>query len=308
MGADPSAWRCKLLSAGERIALSDVLPILENMGLRVADERPYEIKPAGRRSIWMYDIDVVCGSDVDLRADATRTAFQDAFTGIWTGEFENDRLGVLVLRAGMTARQVLVLRALVKYLRQAGTRFSDRYLQQALIGHPTIARLLVDLFTARFDPDGRDHAAAERLEAGAAQAIAQVAGIDQAGILRDCLATIRAILRTNYFQRSAAGDPKPQLSIKLDPWQLGFLPLPRPQFETFVYSPRVAGVYLRGGRIARGPLRLSTRGEDFRTEVLGLMPAEIVKNAASVPVGACGAFVVNRRLRRADATMGVMTP
>ena len=138
---------------GRAIALSDVLPILENMGLRVGDERPYEIKPEGRRSIWIYDIGVVCGFDIDFRTGATRTAFQDAFTRVWSGEFENDLLGALVLRAGLTGREVSLLRAVVKYLRQAATAFSDRYLEQALTGNPPVARLLVELFGARFDPD-----------------------------------------------------------------------------------------------------------------------------------------------------------
>ena len=291
---DRTSLRCKLLSAGERIALSDVLPILENMGLRVGDERPYEIKPEGRRSTWIYDIGVVCGFDVDLRTEATRTTFQDAFTRVWSGEFENDRLGALVLRAGLTGREVSLLRAVVKYLRQAGTTFSDRYLEQALTGNPAVARLLVELFGARLDPDRHDLAAADRLAAGVERAIDGIASLDQDRILRNCLAVVRATVRTNYFQRSPGGQPKSQLSFKLDSSLVPFLPFPRPRFEIFVYSPRVEGVHLRGGRVARGGIRWSDRREDFRTEVLGLMKAQMVKNAVIVPAGAKGGFVIKR--------------
>ena len=291
---DQSSLRCKLLSPGERILLSDVLPILENMGLRVVDERPYEIKPEGRRSTWIYDIGVVCGFDVDLLTEATRTAFQDAFTRVWSGEFENDQLGALVLRAGLTGREVALLRAVVKYLRQTGTTFSDRYLEQALTGNPAVARLLVELFGARLDPDHPDLAAAERLEAEIKRAIDDIASLDQDRILRDCLAVVRAAVRTNYFQRSPEGRPKPQLSLKFDPSLMPFLPFPRPRFEIFVYSPLVEGVHLRGGRVARGGIRWSDRREDFRTEVLGLMKAQMVKNAVIVPVGAKGGFVIKR--------------
>jgi glutamate dehydrogenase len=286
-----TSLRCKLLSPGERIALSDVLPILENMGLRVGDERPYEIKPEGRRSTWIYDIGVVCGFDVDLRTEATRTAFQDAFISVWGGEFENDLLGALVLRAGLTGREVSLLRALLKYLRQAGTTFSDRYLEQALTGNPAVARLLIELFGARFDPDRHDLAAADRLGAEVERAIDDIASLDQDRILRNCLTVVRAMVRTNYFQRSPEGQPKAQLSFKLDSSLIPFLPFPSPRFEIFVYSRRVEGVHLRGGRVARGGIRWSDRREDFRTEVLGLMKAQMVKNAVIVPAGAKGGFV-----------------
>jgi glutamate dehydrogenase len=292
--AGRTSFRCKLFSPGERIVLSDVLPIFENMGLRVDDERPYEIQPEGRRAAWIYDIGVVCVFDVDVRTEATRTAFQDAFTRVWSGEFENDGLGALVLGAGLTGREVSLLRALVKYLRQAGATFSDRYLQQALTGNPAVARLLVELFGARLDPGRNDPAAARRLAAEVQRAIDDIPSLDQDRILRDCLAVVRATLRTNYFQRSAEGQPKAQLSFKLDPSGLPFLPFPRPRYESFVYSPRVEGVHLRGGRVARGGIRWSDRREDFRTEALGSMRAEMVHNAVIVPVGAKGGFVTKR--------------
>jgi glutamate dehydrogenase len=292
--ADRTSLRCKLLTPGERIALSDVVPVLENMGLRVADERPYELKPEGLGSIWIYDIGVVCEFDVDLRIEATRTAFQDAFTQVWMGDLENDRLGALVLGAGLTGREVSLLRALVKYLRQAGARFSDRYLQQALTGNPDVARLLVELFCARLDPERFDGATAERLGVELEHAIDDIVTADRARILRDCLAIVRATVRTNHFRRSPDGCPPAQLAFKLDPSQLRFLPALRPRFETFIYSPRLEGVLIRSGRVARGGIRLSHRREDFRTEALGKLREETVKNAVIVPVGAKGVFVTKQ--------------
>ncbi|MEA2386918.1 MAG: glutamate dehydrogenase, partial [Thermoleophilaceae bacterium] len=179
------------------------------------------------------------------------------------------------------------------YLRQAGTTFSDRYVEAALVAHPGVAALLIELFYARFDPSRADEREAERTAGRAEQAIDAVESLDQDRILRSFLAVVQAMLRTNYFQPGDAG-PRPYLSFKLDPSGLSWLPLPRPQFEIFVYAPRVEGVHLRGGRVARGGLRWSDRLEDFRTEVLGLMKAQMVKNAVIVPVGAKGGFVVKR--------------
>jgi glutamate dehydrogenase len=292
--ADRTSLRCKLLSPGERVALSDVVPVLENMGLRVVDERPYELKPEGLGSIWIYDIGVVCDFDVDLRIEATRIAFQGAFTQVWMGDLENDRLGSLVLRAGLTGREVSLLRAIVKYLRQAGAPFSDRYLQQALTGNPAVARLLVELFSARLDPKRCDGAIAERLGIEIERAIDEIATADRARIVRDCLAVVRATVRTNYFQRSPHGQPRAQVALKLDPSQVPFLARPRPRLETFIYSPRTEGVHIRSGRVARGGVRLSLRREDFRTETLGQLRHETVKNAVIVPVGAKGGFVTKR--------------
>ena len=181
-----------------------------------------------------------------------------------------------------------------RYLRQAGTTFSDSYVEQALAAHPQVARLLVELFRARFDPGPPTRRAADALAERIEEAIDAVESLDQDRILRTFLGVVRAMLRTNYFQRSADGGPKPHLSFKLDPARLPWLPLPRPQFEIFVYSPRTEGVHLRGGKVARGGIRWSDRREDFRTEVLGLMKAQMVKNAVIVPVGAKGGFVVKR--------------
>ncbi|HLJ08565.1 MAG TPA: NAD-glutamate dehydrogenase domain-containing protein, partial [Acidimicrobiia bacterium] len=205
----------------------------------------------------------------------------------------NDGFNRLVLGAGLTGREVAILRAYSKYLRQVGSAFSQAYMERTLAGNPHIARLLVELFHARFDParlpDPEDEASGlgKRLEA----AIDAVASLDEDRILRSFLALVQATLRTNWFQSHPAGHP---VAFKLDPAQVPDLPLPRPRYEIFVCSPRVEGVHLRGGRVSRGGLRWSDRREDFRTEVLGLMKAQMVKNAVIVPVGAKGGFVLKR--------------
>jgi glutamate dehydrogenase len=282
--------RCKLFSTGG-VLLSDVLPTFEHLGAKVVDERPYEISPADRDPLWIYDFGLRCVAD-DI--DRVGGVFQDAFLGVWRGEFEDDGLNGLVLRGSLTGRQITVVRAIAKYLRQAGIAFSDAYMERTLIGHPEITTLLFRLFVTRFDPDRPDSAQAERLAGQIERAIDAVHSLDEDRILRSFLAVIRALLRTNYFRVDDSGAPMPYLSFKLDPTLVPVLPLPRPQFEIFVYSPRVEGVHLRGGKVARGGIRWSDRREDFRTEVLGLMKAQMVKNALIVPVGSKGGFVVKR--------------
>ncbi|HEX8119736.1 MAG TPA: NAD-glutamate dehydrogenase [Solirubrobacteraceae bacterium] len=285
--ADAHVLRCKLYRAGEPVALSDVLPMFEHAGLKVADERPYGIRPREGTPVWVYDFGLVHDGEVDV--DEVRADFEDAFGRVWRGEVEDDGFNALVLRARLTWRQVVVLRAIARYLRQAGTTFSNRYMEQTLAAHPDVARALVELFAARLEPgrsgDERDgEAIVTRIE----QAIEGVESLDEDRILRNFLAVIRATLRTNHFHDT------PRLVLKLDPARIPLLPAPRPRFEVFVYSPRVEGIHLRGGHVARGGLRWSDRREDFRTEVLGLMKAQMVKNALIVPVGAKGGFVVKR--------------
>jgi glutamate dehydrogenase len=286
--------RAKLFSSEAPIALSDVLPIFENMGARVVDERPYEVRPRGAAALWIYDFGFRSDSAGELDTGEVREICQEAFIGIWRGRYENDGLNRLTLSCRLTAREVTILRAISKYLRQAGTPFSDQYIVRALTGHAGIGRLLVALFVARFDPRRRDASQAERLVSEIEKAIDAVPSLDEDRILRDHLSVLRAMTRTDYFQPGADGEPKPRLSFKLDPSELAMLPKPRPRFEIFVYSPRTEGVHLRGGKVARGGLRHSDRREDFRTEILGLMKAQMVKNAVIVPVGAKGGFVVKR--------------
>ncbi len=282
--------RLKLFSSGG-VLLSEVLPTFEHLGAKVADERPYEITPADRGPAWIYDFGLQADAE---NTERVRDLLHDAFLGVWRGELEDDGLNGLVLGATLTGRQVSIIRAIAKYLRQAGLGFSDSYVERTLTGHPDIARLLIRLFDARLDPEGSDKDAAERLGRDVEAALDAVPSLDQDRILRSFLSVVRAIVRTNCYQPGPDGQPHPYLSFKLDSSMIPVLPLPRPQFEIFVYSPRVEAVHLRGGKVARGGLRWSDRPEDFRTEVLGLMKAQMVKNALIVPVGAKGGFVVKR--------------
>ena len=283
--------RFKLFAAARPLPLSDVMPLLENMGVRVLDQRPYEV-PTDHGLVWIHDFGLR-PAEADLEADDVKGVFTEAFAAAWRGEAENDGFNRLVLGAGLTTREVAVLRAYSKYLRQVGSAFSQAYMERTLAANPHIARLLVDLFQARFDParqpDADDEASVltKQLEA----AIDVVASLDEDRILRSFLALVQATLRTNWFRRTDAGHP---VAFKLDPAQVPDLPLPRPRYEVWVCSPRVEGVHLRGGRVSRGGLRWSDRKEDFRTEVLGLMKAQMVKNAVIVPVGAKGGFVMKR--------------
>jgi glutamate dehydrogenase len=286
----------KVVRAGRPILLSDVLPLLENMGVRVTDERPYELRPLGRDPVWIYDFGLQHDLGAELRVEELRETFQDAFARVWRGEAENDGFNRLVLAARLTAREITILRAIAKYLRQAGSTFSQAYMEDALAEHPDVARGLVELFELRLDParpaDADEQGGA--LERRLGGIVDGVASLDEDRILRGFLKAVRAVLRTNYFQADADGRAKPYLSLKFDPKRIPDLPAPRPMFEVFVYSTRVEAVHLRGGKVARGGIRWSDRREDFRTEVLGLMKAQSVKNAVIVPVGAKGGFVVKR--------------
>ncbi len=285
--AAPGVLRCKLYRRGGRVSLSDVLPMFESLGLTVTDERPYEVTPRDGTPAWIYDFGLVAPGDVD--ADAIRQRFHDGFARVWHGDAELDGFNGLIIGAGLDWREVVLLRSVARYLRQAGIPFSDRYMEQTLLAHCAVAALFVKLFHARFDPAG-DRGAAAGVVEEIERAIDAVDSLDEDRILRGFLSVVQAMLRTNYY----LPDVKPYVSFKLDPTRIPLVPLPKPKFEIFVHSPRVEGVHLRGGSVARGGLRWSDRREDFRTEVLGLMKAQMVKNALIVPVGAKGGFVVKR--------------
>ena len=295
-GAAPNERRLKLFRVGEPVSLSLVLPRLREMGVEVVDERPYLVDRAGRPAAWVYDFGLRYEPSGDGASEDGRIRFQDAFAAVWAGEAESDGFNALVLRAGLSWRQAMVLRAYAKYLRQGGSTFSQNYIEECLTSNVHIARLLVRLFEARLDP-GFESSAGEvvdGLQEEIAGALDAVESLDQDRILRAFVGAIRATLRTNYFQPGTDGRPKSYVSFKLDPHLVPDLPQPLPRFEIWVYSPRVEGVHLRFGSVARGGLRWSDRREDFRTEVLGLVKAQMVKNAVIVPVGAKGGFVVKR--------------
>ena len=302
--AEEGRLHFKLFQLGRRpVALSDALPMLENMGLKVEDEHPSKIKRTDAPRVWLHDFGLLHGEGPEFDPDRIDGIFRDAFARIWSGEVENDGFNRLVLRAGIGWREIVVLRAYCKYLRQAGTAFSEAYIQDALAANPEIAGMLVELFEVRLDP-ARQSGPPETKKTAVAQldkslavmarieaALEAVANLDEDRILRSYLGVIGATLRTNYYQPGADGAPKPYLSFKLDPHRIPELPEPRPKYEIFVYSPRVEAVHLRGGAVARGGIRWSDRREDFRTEVLGLAKAQTVKNAVIVPVGSKGGFI-----------------
>ncbi|MFI5588097.1 NAD-glutamate dehydrogenase [Amycolatopsis sp. NPDC051758] len=300
LDAEPGERRFKLYLRGEGVTLSKVLPVLQAMGVEVVDERPYELHREDGGACWIYDFGLRVAQKMldegdDHAVEQLRGRFQDAFEAAWRGDAEVDGLNGLVLRAGLTWRQAAVLRAYSRYLRQAGSAFSQDYIQNTLLNHTQVATKLLRLFEARFDPqlgDADREAATEALAGELSAMIDEVTSLDEDRILRRLMAVIRATLRTNYHVTDADGKTRPYLAIKLDPAGVPDLPEPRPRFEIFVYSPRVEGVHLRFGEVARGGLRWSDRREDFRTEILGLVKAQAVKNAVIVPVGAKGGFVV----------------
>ncbi len=335
-----SGLRLKLYRQHDDIPLSDVLPLMENMGLRVISEHPYRLQaslPDGSsQPIYIQDFEVERSAGGDVAALAP--VFERAFAAIWSGEAENDGLNRLVLAAGLEWRQVALLRGYWKYLLQTGVPFSQGAVEQTMARYPLLARLLVELFQARFDPALARQSAAQVREAQAQlesrlralalggndegvvrvlqevvaaragdratqeQAIHEallklldrVESLDDDRILRAFIGVIMATLRTSYFQVKADGRPAPTIAFKFDSAKVPDLPKPRPYREIFVYGPRVEGVHLRFGPVARGGLRWSDRREDFRTEVLGLVKAQMVKNTVIVPEGAKGGFYVKQ--------------
>ena len=281
--------RFRLLHSARPATLSDTLPILEHMGVQVVDERPYAVAPVGRPACWIHDFGLRWEGAGRIEPEAVAERFAAAFAAVWRRRAEDDGLNRLVLAAGLAWQEVALVRALVRYLRQAGLGFSQDYIEEALAAHPRLVALLVAAFHGRFDPERGDAERAAECTACFQEALAEVPSLDADRILRRLQAAVAATARTNYY---AAGDGA--LALKLHPAAIPGLPRPVPWAEIFVYAPGVEGVHLRGGEVARGGIRWSDRREDFRTEVLGLMKAQTVKNAAIVPVGAKGGFVLKR--------------
>ena len=282
------------------LSLTDILPIFTDMGVEVVDEQPYEVARADGTTLHVYDFGLRV-SDAAIWEECPHETLRDLFEGavaaVWDGRAESDGFNRLVLAAQLTWRQVVVLRTVAKYLRQTRATYSQNYLEDALVSHPSIARDLVALWESRFDPTryagavtGERTAAEEEVAARVVDALDDVSSLDHDRIIRAFLGVIQAGLRTNYYQPAADGEHKTYVSLKLNPKAVPDLPAPRPQFEIWVYSPRVEGVHLRFGPVARGGLRWSDRREDFRTEVLGLVKAQMVKNAVIVPTGSKGGF------------------
>lgn len=291
----PTRLHLKIVKAGEAIAISDLLPMLENFGLRVLSERPWRIALEDVESgASVQDFAMERDAGPPLQVEQVEVRFVAGFLAAWRGEIENDGFNRLLLLTALDARQIVVLRACGRYLLQTGLPFSQTYIERVLAANAELAADLVRLFETRLDPDvpARDRdARAARLEATINRRLDEVASADEDRILRALLAVVLATLRSNFFQRNTHGTVRPTLALKLDPRHIPGLPLPRPKFEIYIYAPAVEGVHLRMGHVARGGIRWSDRREDFRTEVLGLMKAQNVKNTLIVPVGAKGGFV-----------------
>lgn len=305
-GSGDNRVSLKIYSSETPIALSDILPILENMGLKIEAEYPHEIRPNHtNKTIWIQDFEASINGTIQngvnkLSIKTVAQNFENCLKGIWNGEIENDSLNKLVLLAGLSPREIVILRTYIRYMRQTKIGFSLPYMEQALTDYPAIAKLLIEYFETLFHPSqlsariaaAKKKSAQEEIVSKIESELQSVASLDQDKVLRAVLAIMQASLRTNFYQTGEHGHPKSWVSVKLESGRVPALPAPVPYREIFVYSPRVEGIHLRGGKIARGGLRWSDRHEDFRVEVLGLMKAQQVKNSVIVPMGAKGGFVV----------------
>ncbi|EGD55580.1 NAD-glutamate dehydrogenase [Gordonia neofelifaecis] len=304
---DPAAWRFVLYLADRGAVLTDILPMLQSLGLTVLDEHPHTVDRPDGIAVGVYDFTVrpaphvaasgrtIAPADPEADEDLDQRV-ADAFSDMWLGHTEVDALGELVLRAGLTSRTVAMIRTYARYLNQCGAGFAMTHVARVLGDHRAVTRGLVELFAATFDPDSAGPDRRERVLDEVRERIAEILSLDADRVVSALSAAIEATLRTNFY--AASGDPaadiRPTIAVKLDTGAIPQAPQPRPKYEIYVYSPRVEGVHLRYGDVARGGLRWSDRREDFRTEVLGLVKAQAVKNAVIVPVGAKGGFVVRR--------------
>ena len=287
----------KLFQVDAPVPLSDALPVLEDMGLRVIEETPNKIKRTNAARVYLHDFGLTHSEGKGLDLDKIRPGFEQTFAAVWRGDAESDGFNRLVVRAGLTCDEIVVLRAYCKYMRQIRVPYSQQYIEQALSANPHIAALLIAMFKVRFDLGVDERERSMRLsdiQSDIEASLDAVANLDEDRIIRHYLALMLATVRTNFYIRRAGAQPCEALSFKFDCSAVPDMPEPRPLFEIFVYSPRVEGVHLRGSRVARGGLRWSDRPEDFRTEVLGLVKAQMVKNAVIVPMGSKGGFVPKR--------------
>ena len=290
------SYRLKLYQNNMTMPLSDVLPIIENLGLRAITERPYELTFADGHITWINDFSLQYTAGSELNIDDIKELFQEAFASIWFGETENDGFNQLILAASLHCRQVAVLRMYAKYFKQIGFTFSQEYIEKALLVNSAIAKKLFELFDLRFNPlqtEGHLEAYNE-VKQSILNDLELVTNLDEDKIIRQFIQVISETLRTNYYQLDVDGKPKPYISIKLNSRAIPGLPKPHPMYEIFVYSTGFEAVHLRSSKVARGGLRWSDRREDFRTEILGLMKAQQVKNAVIVPNGAKGGFVLKQ--------------
>lgn len=290
--ANSNVVRLSLFHKDEPIHLSDVMPMLENFGLRVVGETPYSVKTSDGSINWIMDFSMLIDSKGMADFDKISARFRAALTSVWNNRLENDGFNRLVLMGGLTGREASILRAYAKYMRQIGVTFSQAYIEGTFANYPHIAAKIVNLFTKKFSVKSpASEKTLEKLITEIYLELENVANLDDDRIIRLYVDMIVATLRTSFFQKDGNGQFKSYVSFKIKPSLIPGVPLPLPAFEIFVYSPRIEGVHLRYGSVARGGLRWSDRREDFRTEVLGLVKAQQVKNAVIVPVGSKGGFV-----------------
>jgi glutamate dehydrogenase len=296
--ANRSSTGLKVFSWQRPIPLSARVPVLENMGFKVVDERSHRIQAAGEepRDIWLHDMLLERADGEPIELEAFKPRLEACFMTVMHGRAENDGFNALVLTAGLPWRDVALLRAIARFLRQVRIAYSQDYLWMTLRQHPVLSAKIVQLFHTRFDPrlsapNAERKQRSDQILAEIEDALRTVASLDEDRILRRFINAVQVALRTNFYQTDVGGQAKSTIAIKFDSRKVEEIPLPRPLSEIFVYSPQVEGVHLRFGKVARGGIRWSDRPQDFRTEILGLVKAQQVKNAVIVPVGAKGGFV-----------------
>jgi glutamate dehydrogenase len=291
----------KLYSLDGPVSLSNVLPVLENMNLRVLSEIPFIVTLANNTKVWIHDFETETREGEPYELEHVKANFLEGFSRVWREEVENDGFNRLILKAKLDWRECQLIRAYAKYIRQLQTTFSQTYMEDVLAKYPQICNLMIKLFSVLFSPDSKEDREDARLEilSRIKHLLLRVDNLDEDRILNKFVNAINSTLRTNYYQKKD-NKPKPYLSFKIDCTAIDEMPLPRPKYEIFVYSTRVEAIHLRGGKVARGGIRWSDRKEDFRTEVLGLMKAQMVKNAVIVPVGSKGGFIVKHLPLKAD--------
>ncbi|MEI6623368.1 MAG: NAD-glutamate dehydrogenase [Actinomycetes bacterium] len=309
LGAAVDEHRFALYRLGVPVPLFELLPVFASLGAQVIEQRPYELARSDGLKAWIYDVGLrlpATDHGIDGLGGELADKFCQAFLAAWRGDCEVDRLNALVTAAGLSWREVAWIRALVQYARQLGTPFSFQYFEQVLLSSPDVSVLLVGLFRARLDPDLASSARAllmVELEGRIGAAIDAVKSLDADRILRQLFALVQAVLRTNVFQLDAQGDAPVAVAYKINPTMVPQMPAPVPKYEIWTSSPRLSGVHLRFGRVARGGLRWSDRPEDMRTEILGLVKAQTAKNSVIVPVGAKGGFFIKQPRDRADRAL-----
>ncbi|MCK0163879.1 NAD-glutamate dehydrogenase [Marinobacter sp. S6332] len=296
---DESTLHFKLFYPDQPLPLSDVMPIFDNLGFRVLGEHPFEVIDRNNKTVWIHDFTLYAHGGTVIDIHRIRPIFEELFHRVWYGEAENDAFNRMLITSYMSWREIALLRTYARYMRQIRFSNSQTFISNTLVNHVELTRILLEYFEVRFNPDrfqsmGKCEAAQQKLEIEFNTGLEEVSNLSEDRVLRLYLELMQATLRTNYYQVDDAGGPKPYISVKFDPSKIPDMPLPLPVYEIFVYSPRVEGVHLRGGKVARGGLRWSDRFEDYRTEVLGLVKAQQVKNAVIVPVGAKGGFVAKR--------------